>query len=78
MTDGELRRRYWHLDFLAALEGVKEVSAEHWSVAFKGAQPKAATVKITGKVDFGDHPFLEHFRFVQGAADGALVKFTIP
>ena len=78
VTDGELRRRYWHLDFLAALEGVKEVSAEHWSVAFKGAQPKAATVKITGKVDFGDHPFLEHFRFVQGAADGALVKFTIP
>ena len=62
VTDGELRRRYWHLDFLAALEGVTEVSAEHWSVAFKGAQPKAATVKITGKVDFGNHPFLEHFR----------------
>ena len=78
VTDGGLRRRYWHLDFLAALAGVTEVSAEHWSVAFKGAQPKAATVRITGKVDFGAHPFLEHFRFVQEAAGDTLVKFTIP
>ena len=78
VTDGELRRGYWHLDFLAELAGVTEVGAAHWSVAFKGAQPKAATVKITGPVDFGAHPFLDHFRFVQDAADGALVKFTIP
>ena len=44
VTDGEFRRRYWHLDFLAALGGVEEIGAAHWSVAFKGAQPKAATV----------------------------------
>ena len=36
VTDGELRRRYWHLDFLASLVGVKEIKADHWSVAFKG------------------------------------------
>ena len=36
VTDGEFRRRYWHLDFLADLEGVTEVKAEHWSVAFEG------------------------------------------
>ncbi|WOC33151.1 MULTISPECIES: 5-methyltetrahydropteroyltriglutamate--homocysteine S-methyltransferase [Caproicibacterium] len=78
VTDGEFRRRYWHLDFLAALDGVEEVKAEHWSVAFKDRQPKAATLKITGKVDFGSHPFLEHFRFLQSIAEGTLCKMTIP
>ena len=78
VTDGEFRRRYWHLDFLAALEGIEEVGAEHWSVAFKGAQPKAATVKIVDKVDFGDHPFIEHFRYLQSLAGDTLAKMTIP
>lgn len=27
VTDGEFRRRYWHLDFLAALGGVEELGA---------------------------------------------------
>ncbi|EJU29851.1 5-methyltetrahydropteroyltriglutamate--homocysteine S-methyltransferase [Selenomonas sp. CM52] len=78
VTDGEFRRRYWHLDFLAALEGIEEVGAEHWSVTFKGAQPKAATVKIVDKVDFGNHPFIEHFCYLQSLAGDTLAKMTIP
>lgn len=78
ITDGEFRRRYWHLDFLAALEGVREVKAEHWSVAFQGVQPKAATVEIVGKVDFENHPFVGHFRYLQEIAGGTLCKMTIP
>ena len=78
VTDGEFRRRYWHLDFLAALGGVEEVGASHWSVTFKGAQPKASTVKIVDKVDFGAHPFLGHFRFLNDLAGDALAKMTIP
>lgn len=78
VTDGEFRRRYWHLDFLADLEGVTEVGAEHWSVNFKGAQPKAATVEITGKVDFGNHPFLEHFKYLKQVAGDTTAKMTIP
>ena len=35
VTDGEFRRTFWHLDFLAALDGVKEVDAEKFSVQFK-------------------------------------------
>lgn len=65
VTDGEFRRRYWHLDFLADLDGVEEIKADHWSVHFKGHQPKAATLKITGKIDFGNHPFVEHFKYLQ-------------
>ncbi len=60
VTDGEFRRRYWHLDFLAGLDGVEEVKAEHWSVKFKGKQPKATTLRIAGKVDFTEHPFASH------------------
>lgn len=62
VTDGEFRRRYWHLDFLAALGGVEELGAAHWSVSFKGAQLKAATVKV--EILFGgchvDGFFLEY------------------
>lgn len=78
VTDGEFRRRYWHLDFLAALKGVREVKADRWSVAFKGAQPKAATVEIVGQLDFENHPFVEHFRFLHEIAGGTLCKMTIP
>ena len=78
VTDGEFRRRYWHLDFLTELEGVTEISAENWSVHFKGAQPKARTAKITGSISFGDHPFLDHFRFLKETAGDTLAKLTIP
>ena len=78
VTDGEFRRRYWHLDFLADLEGVEEIKANHWSVHFKGHQPKAATLKITDKIDFGNHPFLEHFKYLNSIAQGTLCKMTIP
>ena len=55
VSDGEFRRSYWHLDFLAGLTGVKKIEAEKWSVDFKGVQPKAATLKIIDKIDFEDH-----------------------
>jgi len=78
VTDGEFRRRYWHLDFIAALGGIQEIGAQQWSVEFKGTQPKAATVKITDKVTFGPHPFLEHFKYLQSVAGDTLCKMTIP
>lgn len=78
VTDGEFRRRYWHLDFLAALKGVREVKAERWSVQFKGAQPKARTIEIVGKIDFENHPFVEHFKYLRSVAGGTLCKMTIP
>jgi 5-methyltetrahydropteroyltriglutamate--homocysteine methyltransferase len=79
VTDGEFRRAMWHLDFLAALNGVEEISADTWSVEFKGPKPKGAQLRFTGKVDFGpDHPFIEHFRCLQKIADGYPTKLTIP
>ena len=78
VTDGEFRRRYWHLDFLADLDGVEEIKSDHWAVHFKGHQPKAATLKIADKVDFGEHPFLEHFKYLKSVAGDTLCKMTIP
>lgn len=78
VTDGEFRRTYWHLDFLENLEGVEKVKAEEWSVHFKGHQPKAATVKITGKIGFGDHPFVKDFEYLKSVAGDTMAKMTIP
>lgn len=78
VTDGEFRRRYWHLDFLADLDGVEEIKADHWSVHFKGHQPKAATLKIVDKIDFGNPPFLEHFIYLKSIAQDTPCKMTIP
>ena len=78
VTDGEFRRTMWHLDFLEELEGVQHIDANAWSVEFKGPKRKGAQLRFTGKIDFGNHPFLEHFRKVKEIAGNYPVKFTIP
>lgn len=78
VTDGELRRGWWHLDFLWSLDGVKRVEAEQGSIAFHGKETKAETIEIEGKIDFSDHSFLEDFQYLQSIAGNRLVKFTIP
>lgn len=62
MTDGEFRHAYWHLDFLAALDGIKHIGAKNWSTHFEGVQPKAKTVEIVNKISFSENPpFVEAF-----------------
>lgn len=79
VTDGEFRRAYWHLDFLAALGGIRHIKAEAWSVHFEGLQPKAETVVIADKIRFtNDHPFLEAFDRLKNLAGDVPIKFTIP
>lgn len=79
VTDGEYRRAFWHLDFLWNLLGVQKVEVEHFSIAFKGHQPKSQTLKIVDKVDFPkDHPFLNHFQFLQEIAENTTAKQCIP
>ena len=80
VTDGEYRHAFWHMDFLWGLTGTRKVKAEHFSVAFKGFQPKAETVQIVDKLDFpADHPFLAHFKFLQSVTEpGVQPKQCIP
>ena len=79
VTDGEFRRAFWHLDFLAAVGGIKHVKAEHWSVHFEGHQPKAETIVIVDRLHFPkDHPFLEAYDRLKAIAGDTPIKFTIP
>ncbi|KGQ25530.1 methionine synthase [Gallibacterium anatis CCM5995] len=79
VTDGEFRRTFWHMDFLAALDGVEEVDAKKFSVQFKHHNVRPRTLKIVDRVGFSDsHPFVEHYRSLQKIAGDYPVKFTIP
>lgn len=79
VTDGEFRRTFWHLDFLAALDGVEEVEAQQFSVQFKHHNVRPKTLKIVDKIDFSEnHPFLAHYASLQQIAGDYPVKFTIP
>lgn len=82
ITDGEFRRAWWHLDFLAGLCGVEEFEAEYVS-NFKDAKTKNKAIKIVDQVRFDGHFMLDHFTFLKAAVerygDGSqLAKFSIP
>jgi 5-methyltetrahydropteroyltriglutamate--homocysteine methyltransferase len=76
ITDGEFRRAWWHLDFLAGFTGAKLIDLQQ-GVQFKGVQTRAQGVRVDGKLGFDGHPMLEHFKFVQ-AHTKRTPKMTIP
>src|SRR5262245_24539047 len=65
VTDGELRRDWWHLDFLSQLDGVTltQNAGEKFKVAGQSEQPPIATV--TGRVACSRPIMVEDFRFLQ-------------
>lgn len=78
ITDGEFRRSWWHLDFMWGLEGVEKVDIDK-GYQFKDEETRAETARLTGKISGGNHPFIEHFKFVQQFADDETVaRQTIP
>jgi 5-methyltetrahydropteroyltriglutamate--homocysteine methyltransferase len=77
VTDGELRRSWWHLDFLWGLDGVREHHAD-FGTGFVGATPRTAGVRVDGRIGFrDDHPMLAHFKFLLEHTS-AVAKLTIP
>ncbi len=76
ITDGELRRSWWHLDFLWGLGGVAEHHAD-FGTAFVGQTPRTAGVRIEDRIAFAGHPMLDHFRFL-AKHTRAVPKLTIP
>ena len=77
VTDGEFRRRWWHLDFLAGLNGTTVYDFD--SDAF-GVTVPMQSCYISSSLSFPEnHPFLAHFRFTKEAAgEDVIVKQTIP
>ncbi len=77
VTDGELRRAWWHFDFLSELEGVELFETDS-GIQFKGVQTKAHGIKVSGKVDFTNHPMIEDYKFLHSIAGEHVAKYTIP
>ena len=79
ITDGEFRRATWHLDFMWGFEGIGHHATEQ-GVPFHDEQAMIDDTYVTGKIAVtGEHPFVEHFRFVKALEeDGVVAKQTIP
>lgn len=79
VSDGEFSRAWWHLDFLAGLDGVEWIDTGVFPVAFKGVMPKSKSVKIIDKIGFSaNHPFVDAYKILKEAAGDTPTKFTIP
>jgi 5-methyltetrahydropteroyltriglutamate--homocysteine methyltransferase len=76
ITDGEFRRSWWHLDFLAGFTGAELIDIGQ-GIQFHGVQTRAQGVRVAGKLGFDGHPMVDHFRFVQ-ARTNRTPKMTIP
>jgi 5-methyltetrahydropteroyltriglutamate--homocysteine methyltransferase len=74
VTDGELRRDYWHLDFTTSLDGVTPRAPVGMTFNAEDVPPMAT---ITGKVGCSKPIFVEHFRFLKSVTK-ATPKLTIP
>jgi len=77
VTDGELRRDWWHLDFLSQLDGVtlSHNEGEKFKVAGQGEQPPIATV--TGRIGCSRPIMVHDFAFLKSATTHT-PKMTIP
>jgi 5-methyltetrahydropteroyltriglutamate--homocysteine methyltransferase len=94
ITDGELRREYWHIDFLRQLEGVTIAAIPNQS-HFGGTDEQPPMATITGKVGCSKPIMVDAFAYLQAvigetdragavagagaaAAATATAKVTIP
>lgn len=78
VTDGEFRRSYWHLDFMWGLGGIERRTSRE-GYRFHDEETTADTAVVTGPISGENHPFVEHFKFVQAlAGDAHVARQTIP
>lgn len=78
ITDGEFRRATWHLDFMWGFQGIGHCATEK-GLPFHGEAARIDDTYLTGKLSVGEHPFVEHFRFVKALEDeNTVAKQTIP
>jgi 5-methyltetrahydropteroyltriglutamate--homocysteine methyltransferase len=75
VTDGEFRRDWWHLDFLAQLDGV--TTKVNPGPKFGGTEEQPPIATVTGRVGCSRPIMVEHFTFLKSVAK-ATPKFTIP
>lgn len=78
ITDGEFRRKSWHLDFMWGLNGVERIGLDH-GYFFHGMETYHTSVEVTGKITGESHPFVDHYKFLRQFEDeNTVAKQTIP
>ena len=79
ITDGEMRRDWWHLDFLAGLDGIK--LRESQAMNFKAEEEIPPTAYVSGQIRLTKPNMVGHFEFLKARVSGQqgqFAKFTIP
>ncbi len=81
ITDGELRRASWHMDFIYQLDGVSK-EAGHLTVKFHNEQGDIeftpAAMHVEGKLGVSSTIFAEDFGFLRETVESGIPKLTIP
>jgi 5-methyltetrahydropteroyltriglutamate--homocysteine methyltransferase len=84
ITDGELRREYWHIDFLRQLDGVT-IAAMPNQNRFGGTEEQPPVATVTGKVGCSRPILVDAFAYLRGITSGtpqgpniSTPKVTIP
>ena len=75
ITDGELRRDYWHIDFLRQLDGV--TIAENSGPKFGGTEEQPPVATVTGRVGCSRPIMVDDFTFLKSVTRRT-AKHTIP
>jgi 5-methyltetrahydropteroyltriglutamate--homocysteine methyltransferase len=83
VTDGELRRTSWHMDFIYSLGGVEQVEGESLHVHFRDESGEydyaPPAMKVADKVTLPEPVFADAFTFLRDhASEGQTPKLTIP
>lgn len=78
ITDGEFRRSWWHFDFMWGLQGVTKAVIER-GYRFHDEELRPESAHLTGKISGENHPFVEHFAFLNSLkVDGVVPRQTMP
>jgi 5-methyltetrahydropteroyltriglutamate--homocysteine methyltransferase len=75
ITDGEFSRDWWHLDFLAQLEGV--TLANNPGPKFEGTVEQPPVPSVSGRLRYSNPIMIEDFSFLKRTTKKT-AKFTIP
>jgi len=80
VTDGELRRAFWHVDFLTGFEGIAATQGQY-ALKFHGEGGAESETKsmmvVTGKVKRAKPVMVDHFKFLK-ANTRKTAKLCIP
>ena len=77
ITDGEFSRDWWHLDFVAQLDGVALAPLAGPAPKFDGTSDQPPVPHVTGKVGYSQPIMIDDFAFLKSVTKKT-AKFTIP